>query len=260
MKREHQDLKKLYQYSLRHKRTIEKECPDIDLIIQSFMSTLSESETYRVVDHISECSLCNKKFAIVREVFKKGKKMAAELEGMSLSSAETRELEKIAKAKISELERPKRDSRRIPFKPRSLTVFWQKTVFKYATVFAGLVVIIVIAFFIFRAPHMGLEDTVRGVQTDFIQLTKPEGELVETPRLFEWNSVEGAAGYQVILLDEELAEVWVSEKNKQTSLKLSEPYFEAIKTGKIYYWKVIVFSSEGSSTESGLQQFKVNID
>jgi hypothetical protein len=260
MKREYEDLKKIYQSSLEQSRTADKECPDTDMIIQSFSSTLSESEKYRVVDHISECPLCNQKFAIVRQVFSKCKKMVAGFEGMSLTEEETRELKEIAKAKIKELESPEHSDSRTAFKPGSLFLLWQKTAFKYATAFAGLVVIAVIAFFILRAPHIGLEDTVRGIQADVIQLTKPKGELAKTPRSFEWNPVEGAAAYQVVLLDEELVEVWVSEKNQQTSLTLPQFQFEAIERGKIYYWKVIVFSSDRSTKESGLQEFEVERD
>ena len=107
---------------------------------------------------------------------------------------------------------------------------------------------------------MDLDDTVRGIQVEIIQLMNPKGDLAEIPQVFEWSPVEGAAGYRVVLLDEELTEVWMSEKIQQTSLKLPEVNFEAIKSGEIYYWKVIVFSSDGSPIESGLQEFKVNID
>ena len=72
MKLENQDLKKLFQSSIDHKRSALKECPDSDVIIQSFSSTLNESEKYRIVDHISECPLCHQKFTIVRLVFSEG--------------------------------------------------------------------------------------------------------------------------------------------------------------------------------------------
>jgi hypothetical protein len=260
MKRENQDLKKLYQYSLDHNRTPDKECPDTDMIIQSFSSDLSESEKYRVVDHISECSSCRQKFAIVRQVFSKGKKMAAALEGMSLSEEETSELKAIAKARIDELERSKYSGIKIPPKPDSTFPFWRKTAFKYASAFAGLIVILVVAFALLKAPPVALEDSVRGIQDDVIRLKNPRGSLESIPRTFEWNPVPGAVGYQFVLLDDQLIEVWRSGKTRQTSVELPQSYSEAIKSAKIYYWKVIVVSSDGSARESGLQEFEIKIN
>ena len=260
MKVENQDLKKIYQSCMDHNRSTDQECPDNDKIIQSFSPTLSESEKNRIVDHISECSLCAKKFAIVRQVFGEGKKIAVGLEGISLSDEETKELKEIAKVKIKEIERPKLGNRGTTFKPRSLLLLWQKTAFKYATALTGLVIIIVVVFFLLKAPHIGMEDTVRGMQDDIIQLKNPEGSLNSIPRVFKWNPVPGAAGYQVKLLDEELIEVWMSEKTQKTSLKLLPTQFEAIENSKIYYWKIIIFSSDGSTRESHLQEFEIKID
>lgn len=260
MNREYEDLKKLYQSSLDPNRTAAKGCPDEDMIIESFLSKLSESEKYRVVDHISECSVCSQKFAIVREIFNEGKKMAAEFEGMSLSEEETKKLKDIARANIKKLERPDRSDRGTTSKQTSLFLLWQKTAFKYATALAGLVVIAVVVILLFRVPHMDLDDTVRGIQADIIQLTNPKGDLTEIPRMFEWSSVEGAAEYRVVLLNEELIEVWVSEKIQKTSLKLPELHFDKMKSGKMYYWKVIVFLNDGGTTESRLQEFEIKTD
>jgi hypothetical protein len=259
MKWENQDLKKLYQSSLDNKQTVDQGCPDDDAIIQSFSPILSESEKNEIVDHISECSLCREKFTIAQQVFSEGKKMAADLEGMSLSEEETEELNKIARVKIKEMERPKHIAAGVSVKPRSLFWLWQKTAFKYATILAGFVIIVLVTFFLLKAPYISVEDTVRGVQDDIILLTNPKGDLTEIPQEFEWNPVQGATGYRVVLLDEELSEVWVSEKIPQTSLKLSQLLFEAIKRGRLYYWKVIVFSSDGGTRESGLQEFEVKI-
>jgi len=260
MKVENQDLKKLYQSSVDHKRSADQECPDDDKIIQSFSPTLSESEKYRIVDHISECPICSKKFAIVRQVFSEGKKIAVGLEGISLSEKETKELKEIAKFKIKEMERPKLSDMGTAFKPRSLFLFWQKTAFKYATALAGLMIIVVVVFFLSKTPPIGMEDTVRGKQNDIIQLTNPKGDLAEIPRFFEWDPVPGAAGYQVKLLDEELIEVWMSEKTQKTSLKLLPAQYESIKNMKVYYWKIIVFSSDGITRESNLQEFEIKND
>ena len=64
------------------------------------------------------------------------------------------------------------------------------------------------------------------------------------------DKIKGAAEYRIVLLDEELIEVWASEKIQRTSLKLPQLHSEAIKSGRIYYWKVVVFSSDGNSLES----------
>ena len=186
--------------------------------------------------------------------------MTAALEEMSLSEEETQKLKEIARAKIKELERPEHSDKRTALKPGSLFLLWQKKAFKYATALAGLFVIAVVAFFILKTPQIDLDDTVRGIHADIIQLTNPQGDLAELPRVFEWSPVEGAVEYKVVLLDEKLIEVWVSEKIQQTSLKLPQLPSEAVKSGQIYYWKVVVFSSDGSSLESGLQEFKVNVD
>jgi len=260
MKMDDQDLKKLYRSSVDHGQNAEQECPDADMMIQSFSPNLGESEKYRLVDHISECPLCSQKFAIVRQVISESKKMTAGLEGMSLSEEETEELKKIAKLRIKELKRTPQSDMGAAFKLKWLLCFWKKPVFRYGSAIAGLVILTFVVFHLLKAPHLDMEDTVRGVQDDMIQLTHPKGDLSSVPRVFEWNPEPGAMGYQVVLLDEELSEVWISEKTQKTTITLPQSRSEAIKSAKIYYWKIIVFMSDGSSRESGLQDFEIKID
>ena len=201
MKLEEKDLKEKYQSYIRKSPAKDKDCPETDALIRSFSPELSEKEKFKIIDHISECGACLKKFETIRQILKESKQMADRLEGISLSKAEVKKLKQRAKNKIRELEAQYKALEKPGFKEKLAAFLWPKVPLRYITAFAGILIVVFATFLIFKTPQIIKKDTLRGREEQSIQLIHPKGTLEKLPVIFDWSPLPGAETYQIYLLD-----------------------------------------------------------
>jgi hypothetical protein len=252
MKIKDKDLKERFQVSLRKEKPRIKGCPEIDELINTMSKESNEKEKLKIFDHISECSHCFKIFEAIKPFILEGKSIKTDLDEISLSELEVKELKQRAKEKISEL---KGES-----KKRGRVSIFSRVRLAYMSIAAALLVVVLGAVLILRGPDDFRQDIVRGQENEAITLVKPVGELKKPPRLFEWTPLPQAKEYQVKLLDKELTMVWTSERSRDTKALVPPELSESLKRQELYYWKVIVFMEDSTTKEFGLQEFKIQPD
>ena len=233
MKIKDKDLRKSYQSFIRKNQAKGKDCPQIEVLINTFSNESKEKEKLKFIDHISECSACFKKFEAIKPFFKEGKKIKDKLEKISLSEQEAKELKQKAKEKIFELKKH-------PKKRRS-TLFFPRLRLVQLSAVAGLLIIVLGAVLIFKAPEDSKTDIIRGKDEKTIQLITPKGDVKKRPIIFEWTHFPKAKEYEVRLMDEELTKIWVSNKTGETKIELPADIAQKIEKEKQYYWKVFIY-------------------
>ncbi len=257
MELQDKDLKKYYQASLNKNPLHKKGCPDSDALVRSFSEEISENEKIQIIDHITTCRLCYKKFETVRQILKGSKNLAQRFEGVPLSEAEMDELKQKAQAQIHELERHD-ISRKKPNLGKKIAVFFRlNPALKYASAVAAICVVVAAAIVLFKTPQSVKYEILRGIREKTILLISPRGEVEEFPLAFEWEPFIEAKEYQVMLLDEELTPIWASSRTEKTEMPIPSAVQYKLLKEKTYYWKVVIFLADGTRKESALQDFKL---
>ncbi len=249
------DLKKYYQASLKENPPLGSECPDLEVIIRSFSKESRESEKIKVVDHISVCGLCYKKFEAVRQILRESKNLAEQFEGLTLSEAEVGELKQRAVNRIRELGVTAVHQRKSSFSDKLSALFKQKFPLKFATAVAAIFIIFAVAIVLLKIPQNIKEDRLRGSREVRIQMVSPKDEIQVLPLAFEWQPVSGAKKYQVVLLDDELTRIWTSGMINETKVAIPPEIRNSFLQEKDYYWKVVISYGDNTQIESDLQKF-----
>ena len=257
MKLQDKDLKKYYQTSLSDNPPQKKGCLDSDAIIRSFSGTMGENEKIQVIDHITTCGPCYKKFEIVRQILKGSKNLAQRFEGVPLSEAEMNELKQKAQARIHELETHDISTLKPSFGKKIAAFFRLNPALKYASAVAAICVVVAAAIVLFKILPSIKDETLRGINEKTILLFSPRGELEKFPLAFKWEALPGAKEYQIVLLDEELTRIWTAEKTEKTEMSIPFAVQKKLLKEKTYYWKVVIFLEDGTRKESLLQDFKL---
>jgi len=251
------DLKKLYRSLLDEQESKGEDCPDIDMLMHSFSKDMDEHTKLEIVDHISECSACRTKFEAIQLALRGARELADEWEGVSLSVENMRKLKDAAQKRIDEFEKPREPEERAGFKARIGSLLWPKPAFKYASVIAGLIVIVITAIIVLDVPQKFREDSLRGIKAEDIILISPKGKTEAPSAVFNWDPLPEAFEYQIKVVDEELTPVWTSDKTKNTRMPFPKDLLSILESGRPYYWKVIVLFREDTSEESNLQEFEI---
>jgi len=256
MKFPEEDLKKIFQ-SVREMRTTQtKKCPPFERLIKAFFAETSQEEKFRIIDHTTECHSCAWKFEAIREIHKGTREITAGWQNVSLSKEEVAKLKEVAKGRVRELKKERRRQLSWPW-GRTLQTLYSRQLFRTISVAAGILVILVAGFFVFKSPLFLKKEGLRGKGEQEIQLIAPKGETSDLQIVFRWSPYSRALGYEVKLMDEELTNLWSSGKIKKTEVELPQDQFQRLEKGKTYYWKVIVYLSGGKTKESNLQDFKL---
>lgn len=234
------------------------DCPEMDIFIKSFSDDLNESQKFKLIDHISDCSACLDKFDLVEQIFKNSKKMALGKKKISLNKIEVEELKELSKRKILELEEQYRKVKKgIKSKPRIPVLSFPKIPLKYISMAAVLAVVILSSILIFRSSSEISDNTLRGEKEKNFQLLAPMGETKKIPQIFKWNPYPNTDRYEVQLMDTELVKIWNSEKTADTYIKLPSDLYQKIKPGTLYYWKVIAYLKDDIIKKSSLAEFEL---
>ena len=250
-------LKKYYRASLSKNPPHKKGCPDSDVLIRSFSKEMSETEKIQIIDHVTTCGPCYKKFEIVRQILKGSKNLAQRFEGVPLSEAEMNELKQKAQARIHELETHDISTLKPSFGKKIAAFFRLNPALKYASAVAAICVVVAAAIVLFKILPSIKDETLRGINEKTILLFSPRGELEKFPLAFKWEALPGAKEYQIVLLDEELTRIWTAEKTEKTEMSIPFAVQKKLLKEKTYYWKVVIFLEDGTLKESLLQDFKL---
>ena len=255
MEMEDNDLKEYYQSLLRKNPPHKKGCPDIEALTRSFSEEMSENEKIRVIDHISACGLCYKKFETISQILKESKTLKDQFEGVSLSETEVRELKQRAQNRINEIKAHDVSRLKLSFGQKIAALFKLKSPLKYATAIAAVFIMAVAVLILLKIPQSIKEETLRGIKKESIKMISPRGEVKEFPLTFEWEPFAGSREYQIVLLDDELTRIWTSEKVDRTKMPIPSEVQNRLQVEKTHYWKVVILLQDGTQRESDLQEF-----
>jgi hypothetical protein len=254
MKLRAEDLKRNYQTSRQEPSFKNEECPSDELLLKSFSAEVSEEEKFKIIDHVTGCAFCHWKFEALRRILNGTGEIAKELEGISLSGKEVSQLQAVARSKIQGLERRRQEKKNLGLKTRFPSFFAFRAV-RYVSAAAGLLIVILAAFLLLKTPPSLKQDIARGPADQTLELIAPKGEVRDFPLLFKWRPFPEAQEYEVKLMDEELTDIWKSDRIKAAKVELPRDQFQRMDKEKTYYWKVIVHLKAGTTKESGLQEF-----
>jgi hypothetical protein len=256
MKLRAEDLKRIHQTSRQEPSFKNGECPSDELLIKSFSAEASEEEKLATIDHVTGCASCHWKFEAIRQILSGTGKIAKELEGLSLSEKEVSQLQEVARNKIQGLEKQRREKKNLGLKT-IFSSFLASRALKYVSAAAGLLIVFLAAFLFLKTPPSLKRDIARGTSDQALELIAPRGEVKSFPLFFKWRPYPKAQEYEVKLLDEELTDIWKSDRIKAIEVELPQGQFERMEKEKTYYWKVVVHLKAGTAKESGLQEFKL---
>jgi hypothetical protein len=94
----------------------------------------------------------------------------------------------------------------------------------------------------------------RGAQ---LRLSAPLGDQPEVPRQFEWIAVDGAARYDIVVLEVDRTELW-SGFTSDSRYEIPSPVTSRLVPGKPVLWQVVASDSAGRRlASSGLEAFRV---
>lgn len=254
-----QNLKDLYDLLIKNKpdKGNKNDCPKVDTIIEAFSKELKEKEKLDIIDHITKCPTCLDTFNTIRDFFKEGEKIAAKLDKGIVSNHEMTELKQAAKNNIKEIETKSLLPKKTDYKEKPELFFGTKWPVKYAALAAVLLVFAVSIVLFMKTKEENSDQILRGQRKEEIQLIEPKGEVTKSQIIFKWTSTLNSLKYKIVMLDEELSEVWLSNKTSNTTIKLPGNVFHKMKKGKIYFWKVIMYLKDKSIDESNLQEFNL---
>jgi len=258
MKLKNKQIRKYYQSLPIPEVGKKTDCPDIDILINSFSDELSESQKFNIIDHISECKTCFVKFNLTGQIFRNSKRVALRKNKLSLNENEVKELKELSKRKILELEeQSKATLNGVKSKHSKSILVFPKIPVKYLSIAAVLVIAILGAIFIIRTSPDPRTNSIRGRHGDVFQLIAPKGEITKKSLIFKWNPIPGAKEYDVRMMNAELLNIWISEKTPNTFIKLPQDLHQKIKRDTIYYWKVIAYLNDGNIEKSHLVEFEL---
>ncbi len=223
-------------------------CLEVETLEAFLEGALPSAERERVAEHLKACGPCGAELRLF-ESFRSA----------SPEASEARDVEWIARriktARLSPA--PVRRGRLASL----LTSLSGWNVRRLSLVAASLLVVVATGVFFHRPPVPGL-DTSAGDRTPVfrsgeIRGLDPAGDLASAPAAFRWESVPGAATYEVHLLEVDRNEIWNS-RAAAAAQRPPEVVRRRMVPGKTLLWKVVAFDAGGRRiAESGFQEFRV---
>lgn len=213
-------------------------CPDPEFLLKVATSESTEEEKFVVIDHIFKCTECRQKFESLKAFYAEGQKLIEGKEDIHLTDSEVEELNSRMENRVSGT---KMQSRR-PF-------------LKYILPLAATFLLVLGSIWVMQNPEQ--TSTHRGNGNEKVRVVSPKAEYRGTQLKFVWESQENVKCYMVKLYNEELTPIWKSNKIQQTFVKLPQTKFDKMKKNKLYFWRVMVYYSNGDKDKSPLQDFKI---
>lgn len=228
MKVKSDDLKRLYQESIKQKTSADrKDCPSPEYLTNIIIPSAHFKNRRKLVDHISECSHCSGELRYILDAYEKGEVLSDRLT----------------------LDRQNSFFGAV----RSLLLGEPASLFIYSFALLGIVIMAVSITLIVQQADTRIE--LRSPSRSF-ELRSPIGDIWSSrPLLFEWKGLPEADSYHMELFDEELLPVWSSPELRDCRILLPEDVACLLLPEKAYYWMVTAFSLREKIAESNLVYF-----
>ena len=222
------------------------QCIDKKTFVKAFTNEISNKEKLELLDHITFCSECNREFDALKEVWAKGKILINNLEGLEITSEETKQLQKVAKNEIRKIKLQQKRAKRL--------FFYDKRIL--ATVSGTFLILAIIsAIFLLRGPREIVLE--RKPPESGIELIEPRGQIDESPLVFKWSALEKARYYSIEILDKGLETIYAADNIEKDSFVLPEEVFKTFRKGEIYFWKVTAITDNNEKIESNFRSFNI---
>jgi hypothetical protein len=236
------DLKSAFKAQIqRGIRSSQEGCPPAEIIFSVFDVSVSPVDKEKIIDHVTTCSHCLRKFDILLDLYRQKEKAVEDIVGLL---------------------RMKDRSAAIPGKrPRILKILWSPRVqslpfwkwaagFLFTAVITGLFLIGLK--WLLRTPEL----RERGRLPGQVYLISPvRGQKIETPLVFRWEATPSAEYYQLEIYDESLLPLWKSPRMGGVDYKLPPEATKIIKKNKSYFWTITAWLLDGTKKESPLEEF-----
>jgi hypothetical protein len=243
MKISHDELKKIYKTHIQRTAPQSREgCPSPQRIFDLLASSGPGKEKEQLVEHLTHCSYCLREFELLLELCRDKQQFIQEI----ADHYKQRKLVPDDPGKKRKFQR---------FHPSQI-ITWGRT-WKFA---AGLILISIIAslFLLTRWPPLIKRDLNRGKPPGEIHLLTPiNRESVKGPLVFRWVGVAQAEYYLLQVFDESLSPIWKSPPIQKSLYAFPSVVAEQMQDGRSYFWMVTGFLSDGSASESSLEEFSV---
>jgi hypothetical protein len=217
-------------------------CPKDDVLVKAFLRELSLDETERIVDHMVVCGSCRAKFDLLRGISSELAKKKERVSDGKLSAAEEKELRKLARMKLEEIE-------------KSSPPFFRWTPARLAVAATALVVVVMAVFWITRVDRGTVYREIKG--HDELTLLGPSGKLPSPPLVFEWTPYESAEDYTFEIIDEELNTIFLKTNVLEPRLTLPQDIVKKMKKGITYLWKVYALDDDANVLASGTAYIEI---
>jgi hypothetical protein len=230
MKIDNDFLRKLFQGYVSSRRPKDrKNCPSSSTLASSFEPSASLREKKRIIDHISECSLCKEELMLLFE-----------FQGYNfLSGQEVDEA-------LSPILRTDSD------RSKSHEILSLR---RYAYVLFGIGFIISAIFLIVQQKQFSAIQ--RNRDTGIVLLYPTSAHILPGTLIFRWQKQPLTQYYILELFDEALLPIWTSDEIEDTQLLLPDDVSSKLQIGKSYFWMVTSFSDMSKKEESKLARFLI---
>ncbi len=225
------DVSRVYRDHLRNDRPAAGgTCPTIERLTQCVLADVPGKERAEIVGHAANCAACAAALKHLLEVSAETDRVAAEIKRSA------------GRGQVGE--------------PRETRPFLVRLTGKpAAAVMAGIFVIAVIAFSIWKLPD---RSGTRGGPGARILLVSPVGGSFSKDGLeFRWESLAGADHYRVELFDKSFKLVWRSDQVSGSRVRPADGVGEGLTAGETYYWLVTAVTVDRSEIKSRLAEFTV---
>lgn len=233
MKTDSAEVSRVYRDYLRGEKPARGEaCPTTERLAQCVLADVPGKERAEIVGHAANCAAC-----------------AAALKDLLAVSAET---DRVAAEIIHSAGRGEAGE------SGGAKTFWGwLTRNLAAAVMAGLVVIAVITFSVFKLQDRSGTRGGGGSEARILLVSPVGGSLSGDGLEFRWESLTGADHYTVELFDKALKLVWRSAPVPGTEIRLANGVGKDLIVGEMYYWIVTAVTTDRTEIKSRLAEFSV---
>jgi len=250
MKIDTQDLRRLYQASIRHrKRPSPKTCPAPRRMIGLFDGTLAAGEKAHLIDHLTRCGSCFREFESYRSLYREQEKMITSLEAWAC-----RRKEKACHSTIKD--------KQAAYHSQSENTLWGRLVPKSWARTLGLAMLVlglILGLSQWTSLKKLFENRYRAAPgVKIVLISPPVYKSVQRQSLvFQWASLPGTEYYIFELFDEALAPIWRSPEMTRTKIILPEDVSGRLHPLQTYYWFVTGMLADGKNAESEIGAFSL---
>ena len=222
---------------------IRRSSPNPDLI-NVFEKTISPEAQGDLLDRIFQHPESTAGFSALADLHMQDEAIRRELETLQFSPGDAERLRQAADREI------KAASSKREIRTRAVSLLRPAAA-------AAAVLMLVLVVVLIRQPN-SVGDTARNGRFASFEALSPSGDTNINDIKFRWSYVRGAKHYRLEILDRELKPVFSQEMIEEEFYLPSGLNLEQLKSGRLYFWKVIAVLEGGSFIESGFQKFKIS--